>query len=302
MDRSEFARDLEFAVNPPTARTVPTVRPGAMKDAGGEALPAHQPPSKADTGFYPPSGWDDAARISDPAARRREAIIKAGEFARKAGRWIALVAAAWAALVFVLVIAYRFIDPPWSSLMVQKRITGNSYEQIWVPIEAVSANAVRSVIASEDGRFCEHWGVDYDAMQIAIEGVGRGRLRGASTISMQVAKNLFLWPSKSYLRKALELPLAYLIEIFWSKRRIMEVYLNIAEWGPGIFGIEAAARHHFSKPALRLSSREGALLAAALPNPIRRTAGQPGLLTRRMATRVQVRSASTPKSAFSCVK
>src|SRR5690606_4414088 len=113
---------------------------------------------------------------------------------------------------------------------------------------------------------------------------------GASTISMQVAKNLFLWPSKSYLRKALEVPATLMIELLWPKRRVLEVYLNIAEWGPGVFGAEAAARHHFAKTAKRLSGREAALLAVTLPNPTRRSAGKPSRLVARLASLIERRA------------
>ena len=149
----------------------------------------------------------------------------------------------------MLLFAYRFINPPMSSLMVQHRIAGEDIIQDWVSIDAISPQIVRAVLLSEDGRFCQHHGVDLLEMQAAIERAADGYPRGASTISMQVIKNLFLWPSKSYVRKAIEIPLTYLMELIWPKRRIMEVYLNIAEWGPGIFGVGAASKFHFDKAA-----------------------------------------------------
>ena len=118
---------------------------------------------------------------------------------------------------------------------------------------------------------------------------------------MQVVKNLFLWPSKSYLRKAIELPLTYMLELIWPKRRIMEVYLNIAEWGPGIFGVGTASKFYLSKPAMSLSAREAARLAVALPNPLTRNAGKPGPGTRRLAGAVQVRMRFTPSSQMACL-
>src|SRR6185436_4995918 len=121
----------------------------------------------------------------------------------------------------------------------------------------------RAVIASEDGRFCQHHGVDWDEIEEAIERARDGIPRGGSTISMQVVKNLFLWPSKSYVRKALEFPLTFAIEMAWSKPRILEIYLNIAEWGPGVFGAEAAARYHFGKSAATLTPSQAALLAVS---------------------------------------
>jgi monofunctional biosynthetic peptidoglycan transglycosylase len=128
-----------------------------------------------------------------------------------------------------------------------------------------------------------------------------GNARGGSTITMQVVKNLFLWPSRSYLRKALEIPLAYLVEAAWPKRRVLEIYLNIAEWGPGVFGAEAAARYHFRKPALLLSPREAALLAVSLPNPFEREAGAPGPGTMRLADSLLLRMRAAQGNA-GCVR
>ena len=126
-----------------------------------------------------------------------------------------------------------------------------------MPIDRISPYLQRAVITSEDGRFCRHHGVDWDEIEEAIERARDGVPRGGSTISMQVVKNLFLWPSKSYVRKAMEIPLTYAIETAWSKRRILEIYLNMAEWGPGVFGAEAAARYHFGKPAALADARPG---------------------------------------------
>ena len=145
------------------------------------------------------------------------------------------------------------------------------------------------MILSEDGAFCRHRGVDWGELKEAIESANDGIARGGSTISMQVVKNLFLWPSRNYVRKALEIPLTYVIEAAWSKQRILEIYLNIAEWGPGIFGAEAAARYHFRKSASTLNPREAALLAVSLPNPFDRQAGRPGPGTARLADNLLLR-------------
>jgi len=186
-------------------------------------------------------------------------------------------------------VLFRFVNPPGSMLMLTKLLTGNSVDRTWVPLDQISPNLVRAVIVSEDGRFCEHSGIDTHAIKDAIEKASGGVARGASTISMQVTKNLFLWNAKSYIRKVIEIPLTLVMEIVWPKRRILEMYLNIAEWGPGVFGAEAAARHHFNKPAYRLNEREAALLAAVLPNPVRRDAGSPNTLTSSKARVVQAR-------------
>jgi monofunctional glycosyltransferase len=192
-------------------------------------------------------------------------------------------------LLLVLLLLYRWVDPPASTLMLSQRFAGTPTTQRWVLLERMSPNLVAAVIASEDGHFCRHHGVDWGELREAIESAGDGLARGGSTISMQVVKNLFLWPSRSYVRKAIEIPLAYSIEALWSKRRILEIYLNIAEWGPGIFGAEAAARYHFRKPALLLTSREAALLAVSLPNPFERQAGRPGPGTLRLADNLLLR-------------
>lgn len=200
-------------------------------------------------------------------------------------------------ILFAVLLVFRDVNPPGSTLMLLQRIGGQTIDQRWVALDAVSVHVIRAVIASEDGRFCAHRGIDLAELQEAIEKAEeRGEdVRGASTITMQVAKNLLLWPSRSYVRKALEIPAALAIEQVWSKRRILEIYLNIAEWGPGIFGIEAAARHHFKKPASRLTTQEAALLAVSLPNPIDRNAGRPGPGTRRLATTIEQRMRDYPR-------
>jgi monofunctional biosynthetic peptidoglycan transglycosylase len=223
--------------------------------------------------------------VSDFERRKGEAL----RLLKKGARYVAYGIAGYLALVVFLIFAYRLIDPPGSTLMLIRLLGGTAIERTWVPLERISPNLVRAVIVAEDGRFCEHWGIDFEAIQEAIRRSGDGTPRGASTISMQVTKNLFLWPSKSYVRKVIELPLTLLIELVWPKRRILEIYLNVAEWGPGVFGAEAAARYHFRRPASRLGEREAALLAAALPNPVRRDAGDPGPRTSSKARVIQAR-------------
>lgn len=225
-----------------------------------------------------------------PAATRRYALSPQwSERLRKAGRISGKVLAGYLAIVLALIMLYRFINPPASTLMVYRWLGGTPINQTWVPLEDISPNLVRAVIVSEDGRFCHHWGIDPFAVKEAIERAKGGLPRGASTISMQVVKNLFLWPSKSYLRKAIEVPVTLVMELFWPKSRILEIYLNIAECGPGVFGAEAASRHHFRKSAARVGEREAALLAASLPNPFRRDAGDPGPRTVSKASNVQAR-------------
>jgi len=218
----------------------------------------------------------------------------------RAAKVILIVSAAWFSVVLLMIVVYRFVNPPFSNLMLLERLGGTRITQKWVPLEAISPNLHRAVIMSEDGRFCRHWGIDFAEVLSAIRRASGRTPRGASTISMQVSKNLFLWPSKSYVRKAIEVPVTFAIELFWPKRRILEVYLNIAEWDQGVFGAEAAARTHFKRSAKRLTSRQAALLAVALPNPITRDASSPGPWTSRRATRIQRLAARSPW-AVSCI-
>lgn len=209
---------------------------------------------------------------------------------RRVFRLAGLAVAAYFGVIVFLILLYRFINPPTTTLIAYQWLTGTKIEQEWVPIEDISSNLLRAVVVSEDWGFCDHYGIDLDAIEKALEQAGEGKMaRGASTISMQVIKNLFLSQSKSYLRKAVEIPLTFAAEAVWPKSRMLEIYLNIAEWGPGVFGAEAAALHHFSKPASKLTQREAALLAAALPNPILRDAGDPSTRTARKASVIQAR-------------
>ena len=175
---------------------------------------------------------------------------------------------AGALLPTLLILVYRFVPPPGTILMLVRLVQGEGLSKDWQPLERISPFLPQAVIASEDNRFCEHWGFDWKEMGGQLDRALAGeRTRGASTITMQVAKNALLWPGRDPLRKLLEAYLTPQIELVWSKRRIMEVYLNIAETGPGIYGAEAAARAYFGKPASALSEREAALIVAVLPNP-----------------------------------
>jgi monofunctional glycosyltransferase len=195
-------------------------------------------------------------------------------------RRILLFLGCLAALLLLSIVAFRFINPPFTPVMVVEKLRGHTLSREWVPLQYISANLPIAVIASEDGRFCLHWGVDWGAVRDAIkEGDGLADFRGASTIPMQVAKNLYLWNSRSYLRKLIEMPLAYIMSFIWPKQRMMEVYLNVAQWGPGIFGAEAASRYYFHKSAADLTRREALLLAVSLPNPRVRNPAKP---TRRL--------------------
>nr|WP_252192942.1 monofunctional biosynthetic peptidoglycan transglycosylase [Rhizobium sp. CSW-27] len=190
----------------------------------------------------------------------------------------------------VLLYALPFIHPV-STLMLADLARFQGYDRRWVGFDAIAPVLVQSVMMSEDGQFCFHDGVDWVQMRGVVEDALDGEAtRGASTIPMQTSKNLFLWNGRSFLRKALELPLAMWADLVWSKRRMMETYLNVAEWGPGIYGVEAAARHYFGVPAAQLSRRQAALLAVALPNPFTRVASKPGRGMQRLASLVERRA------------
>jgi monofunctional glycosyltransferase len=237
---------------------------------------------------------------SIPAPRQR-APAEQPRYLRRAARFIFLLLLGLGAFVLAVIVLYRWVDPPASALMLGQRLAGETIVQRWVPLERISPNLQLATIMSEDGKFCRHRGIDWAELNEAIENARDGVPRGGSTITMQLVKNLFLWPSKSYVRKAIEIALSYVVETVWSKRRILEIYLNIAEWGPGVFGAEAAARYHFRKPAAALSPREAALLAVSLPNPFERRAGAPGPGTLRLADNLLSRMRTAGANAF-CVR
>ncbi len=205
-----------------------------------------------------------------------------------------IVLAVLAVLLFPYVLILLYLLPfihPVSTLMLRDLVLLRGYDRRWVSIDDVAPVLVQSVMMSEDGQYCFHGGVDWGEMRMLIEDTLKGQeTRGGSTIPMQTAKNLFLWNSRSFIRKGLELPLAVGSDFVWSKRRLMEIYLNIAEWGPGIYGIEAAAQYHFKVPASKLTRRQASLLAVSLPNPIDRNAGKPGRGLRRLAALIERRA------------
>lgn len=223
--------------------------------------------------------------------KRRPTLVR-----KRRRAWLVVAMKALVATVAALAVAsvvsvaiYGFVNPPATPLMLLRALDGSapSARRRWVPLARTSPHLLRAVIASEDMNFCRHWGFDLGALR---EVILEGRHGGGSTITQQTAKNVFLWPEKSYLRKGLEAGFAVLIEAFWTKRRILEVYVNSVEWGEGIYGAEAAARRHFRRSADRLTLRQSALLAVALPNPRQRIAGDPGPTLRRLAARIVKRA------------
>ena len=236
-----------------------------------------------------------ASRYSGPVATRRKTKTKKtggrrGLAARVPWRAIGLVLLVLVLVPVVLAPVYKVVNPV-STLMIWERITAGPIQRDWVSFDDMSKSMVTSAVVSEDSRYCSHHGVDWQALGSVIDTVEEtDRPRGASTIAMQTARNLFLWTSRSYVRKALEIPLALYIDFVLGKRRLIEIYLNIAEFGPGIFGVEAAAQHYFHRPAKGLSAGQAALLAASLPSPATRDPAHPSALLRALARTVAARA------------
>jgi monofunctional glycosyltransferase len=210
---------------------------------------------------------------------------------RKAWKIILWVALGFFGSTLFFVVLYSFVNPPVTPLMISRALLKNKDDgrvgihKDWVSFRKISPNMIKAVVASEDNRFLEHWGIDVEAVQKAVAYNKRHRRKhGASTITQQVAKNVFLWPARSWIRKGFELYFTVMIEVVWSKKRIMVVYLNVIETGNGLYGVEAAARKYFHKPASKLTRGEAALIAAALPNPRKRNPSKPTpYLLRRQA-------------------
>ena len=219
-------------------------------------------------------------------ARKSKSKSKARRW--RPGRWLlrwGLRAVSVAFLVAVaLVLLGAFFNPPTTIYMAQesRRLGGVDYQ--WVSMEEIAPVMARAAVAAEDANFCLHWGLDVVAIRKAID---EGSNRGASTISQQVVKNVYLWHGRSWFRKALEAAMTPLVEALWSKRRILEVYLNVAEFGEGVFGVEAASRHHFRVGPEALSDAQAARLAAVLPNPKERSASNPSSFVRKRAAAIR---------------
>jgi monofunctional biosynthetic peptidoglycan transglycosylase len=225
---------------------------------------------------------------------------------RRSVRWLRrIILAALAVALLPVVLTLVYIMPavhPISTLMAMDLLTLKGYDRRWVAIDDVAPALVNSVIMSEDGQFCFHRGIDWRELNAVIDSALAGETtRGASTIPMQTVKNLFLWHGRSLIRKGVEAPLAIYFDAVTPKKRIMEIYLNIVEWGPGIYGAEAAARHHFGRSASELSARQAALLAAALPNPAVRDPARPSPGMSQVAAVVE-RRASKARDYVTCLR
>jgi len=228
--------------------------------------------------------------------------------AKKAGRKGGRLARAvmWllvATVVFpvALTVIYRFVPPPITVLMVQRMFEGRGLDRRWRSLDDIAPALPRAVIAAEDSQFCAHKGFDFKAMERALKNNEKrpSRIRGGSTISQQTAKNVFLWPQRSYVRKGFEAYFTVLVETLWGKRRIMEVYLNTVEWGPGLYGVEAAARKNFGVSADDLTSAQAARLAAILPSPLKWRAARPGPYVQRRSRRIGAASGTVRRDGLS---
>jgi monofunctional biosynthetic peptidoglycan transglycosylase len=214
------------------------------------------------------------------AARQRGRVYRIGWFLGRAIIYFVAGSVLW-------VLVYRFVPPPITATMLGDVFAGNGLTKDWMPLSRIDPDMARAVIAGEDGKFCQHDGFDREAIEKAIKRNARGgRIRGGSTISQQTAKNAFLWQGGGYLRKGLEAWFTVLIENIWGKRRIMEVYLNIAETGIGTYGVNAGAQRYFGKDASNLTTTEAARIAAVLPLPKKRDAASPSGFTRRHGNRL----------------
>lgn len=181
------------------------------------------------------------------------------------------------------IVIYSFLRPPTTPYMIAEGWRQGPVRQTWVPYDQIAPVMVRAVVAAEDANFCLHWGVDMSAIRLAID---EGANRGASTITQQVVKNAYLWQGRSYLRKALEALMTPFVELFWTKRRILEVYLNVAEFDRGVFGVEAAAQWYFGTTAAKLTPVQAARLAVILPDPKGRSVKRPSTALRKKAAEI----------------
>jgi monofunctional biosynthetic peptidoglycan transglycosylase len=230
--------------------------------------------------------------------------------ARKRGRfgraivWAVRLVFGFVLLSILWVLLYRFVDPPFTFTMIGDRLDGRQVTRAWMPIGRIDRNMVRAAIAAEDSKFCSHWGFDQDAIAAAMKRNAKGGsiIRGGSTISQQTAKNAFLWQGGGYARKGLEAWFTLLIENIWGKRRIMEVYLNLAETGIGTYGVNAGAERYYGHDSSRMSRVEAARIAAVLPLPKKRGVVAPSGFTRRYGNMISVREGIVARDGLdSCV-
>jgi len=272
--------DAESSPPPPESSTEagPALAQEAAPDSAPPPEPLPQPEPTPERQVEAPLLQGDVA----PSVARQK---RRAPFLRR------LVTAVLSLVVFgppAVVLVYRFLPPPITELMVQRMVQGYGFDYQWRPLSQISPALPQAAVASEDARFCSHHGFDFQAMQKAMAHNERrpNRIKGGSTISQQTAKNVFLWPGRSYVRKGIEAWYTVLIETLWGKRRIMEVYLNVVEFGQGVYGAQAAAQHFFHEDASQLSPEQAAHLIAVLPRPLKWRATAPGAYVARRSNRI----------------
>ncbi|HEU0215542.1 MAG TPA: monofunctional biosynthetic peptidoglycan transglycosylase [Stellaceae bacterium] len=221
---------------------------------------------------------------------------------RRLGRILLFAVCGFAIASLLVVAVYREVPPPVTPLMLIRLVESYPIGKSWRPLDAISPHLVHAVMTSEDAKFCQHHGFDWQEIADAWRRYrrGTGRLRGASTISMQTAKNVFLWPGRDWLRKGLEAYFTVLIELVWGKARIIEIYLNVVEWGPGVYGAEAAAQYHFHKSAKALTVEEASRLAAILPDPLKWSASRPDRYVAGRAASIRAQMPDLPLDTPAC--
>ncbi|WP_293577040.1 monofunctional biosynthetic peptidoglycan transglycosylase [Phaeobacter sp.] len=231
------------------------------------------------------SGKSGSSQAKGSLKTRLHSAFRRGVERFRAGlrRWVKRLALGALLITLIPILLFSVVNPPTTFTIWSEYRRLGDIDREWVPIEAVAPVLARSVVAAEDARFCQHWGLDAQAIRAALADGGQ---RGASTISQQVVKNVFLWQGRSWFRKALETLMTPMVEAIWTKRRILEVYLNLAEMGEGIFGVEAASRHYFGVGPDELTARQAALLASVLPNPKQRSAARPTDFMRKRAAQI----------------
>ncbi len=286
--------DRDWLLTPPPAPPIgdPPAEPEPPEPRPPEPEPPEPPPPPPEPRspepippVQPPPYRAEPPAPVPPTAERPGRRRRSGDLLGRVVLWLVI-------LVFVAplawVAAYRLVPPPVTPLMLIRLPQGHGLDYRWRPISRISPALVQAAVAAEDARFCEHHGFDFTAMRKAMAHNERrpGRIRGGSTISQQTAKNVFLWPDRSYVRKGIEAYFTVLIEGVWGKQRIMETYLNVVEWGPGIYGAEAAAQRYFGTDAAHLTGLQAARLAAILPDPLKWSADNPGRYVQRRSGRI----------------
>lgn len=271
-----------------------------------DAPPGEEPQPEADPAPPPAVAPAPAPRRPRPAPPRRDQSGRRPSLLGKVLRRLVILLLVFGlVLPVVSTVVFKFVPPPITILMVQRMFEGKGLDRRWVSLSKMSPALPNAVIAAEDARYCSHWGFDFEAMEKAMAHNERrpGKIRGGSTISQQTAKNVFLWPQRSYVRKGLEAYFTVLIETLWGKRRIMEVYLNTVEWGPGIYGADSAARRYFGVGADDLTPAQAARLAAILPSPLKWKAAKPGPYVKKRSKRIGAASGTVRREGLAaCVR